>query len=146
MQQQQAAQGGLKSRSADGNVEELSGAAAAEMPQMTGSRRCLGCAVQAPCIRLLPRQHQPLQLRLPFCLTLLAHHTAVYHGVQVAVICGRNKKLLQELHARQWQGGSHVVACGFVDNIHEVRAGLGWGRVGVGGLWGCGQHPRGGGR
>lgn len=41
---------------------------------------------------------------------------------QVAVICGRNKKLLQELRARQWQGGSHVVACGFVDNIHEWMA------------------------
>jgi hypothetical protein len=40
---------------------------------------------------------------------------------QVAVICGRNKKLLSDLKSTQWPGGSHVVACGFVDNIHEVR-------------------------
>ncbi|KAF6248396.1 hypothetical protein COO60DRAFT_1691478 [Scenedesmus sp. NREL 46B-D3] len=46
-------------------------------------------------------------------------------NAQVAVICGRNKQLLQELRGKQWPGGSHVVACGFVDNIHEVR-GEGW--------------------
>jgi hypothetical protein len=40
---------------------------------------------------------------------------------QVAVICGRNKKLLQELRSKKWPGGSHVVPCGFVDNIHEVH-------------------------
>lgn len=43
-------------------------------------------------------------------------------GTQVAVICGRNKKLLAELQRTRWPGGSHVVACGFVDNIHEVGA------------------------
>jgi hypothetical protein len=36
------------------------------------------------------------------------------------VICGRNKKLLADLQRTVWPGGSHVVACGFVDNIHEV--------------------------
>lgn len=45
-------------------------------------------------------------------------------GTQVAVICGRNKKLLAELQRTRWSGGSHVVACGFVDNIHEVSSAL----------------------
>lgn len=43
-------------------------------------------------------------------------------AVQVVVICGRNKKLLSELKGTVWPGGTHVVACGFVDNIHEVRS------------------------
>jgi hypothetical protein len=58
------------------------------------------------------------------CLAVYRHwhdNTAVHRMMQVAVICGRNKKLLQELRSKQWPGGSHVVACGFVDNIHEVR-------------------------
>jgi hypothetical protein len=41
-------------------------------------------------------------------------------GTQVAVICGRNKALLSRVRNTVWPGGSHVVACGFVDNIHEV--------------------------
>jgi hypothetical protein len=53
-------------------------------------------------------------MRAPLC--------CVCWGTQVAVICGRNKKLLAELQRTQWPGGSHVVACGFVDNIHEVGA------------------------
>ncbi|KAI8476237.1 MAG: MGDG synthase-domain-containing protein [Monoraphidium minutum] len=40
-------------------------------------------------------------------------------GAQVAVICGRNKKLLRQLAEAQWPGGSHVVPVGFVDNMHE---------------------------
>jgi hypothetical protein len=40
----------------------------------------------------------------------------------VVVICGRNKKLLVDMNRTVWPGGTHVVACGFVDNIHEVRA------------------------
>lgn len=40
--------------------------------------------------------------------------------LQIAVICGRNKKLLQKLQSHWWPGGSHVVPCGFVNNIHEV--------------------------
>ncbi|KAF8069665.1 MGD A [Scenedesmus sp. PABB004] len=40
-------------------------------------------------------------------------------SAQVAVICGRNKALLAKLLGHAWPGGSHVVACGFVDNIHE---------------------------
>lgn len=43
-------------------------------------------------------------------------------AVQVAVICGRNKKLLADLRSTKWPGGSHVVPCGFVDNIHEVSS------------------------
>lgn len=50
-------------------------------------------------------------------------------AVQVVVICGRNKKLLSELKGTVWPGGTHVVACGFVDNIHEVGA-LCWGDAG----------------
>lgn len=59
-----------------------------------------------------PRLHDATHVRL-CCLCW---------GTQVAVICGRNKKLLAELQHTQWPGGSHVVACGFVDNIHEVSA------------------------
>eukprot|EP00878_Enallax_costatus_P016039 GHUV01016815.1.p1 GENE.GHUV01016815.1~~GHUV01016815.1.p1 ORF type:complete len:526 (+),score=156.68 GHUV01016815.1:200-1777(+) len=40
-------------------------------------------------------------------------------SAQIAVICGRNKKLLQKLQSHRWPGGSHVVPCGFVNNIHE---------------------------
>lgn len=40
--------------------------------------------------------------------------------LQVVVICGRNKKLLADIKRTVWPGGTHVVACGFVDNIHEV--------------------------
>jgi hypothetical protein len=50
---------------------------------------------------------------------------------QVVVICGRNRKLLADLQTKagNWPGGSHVVPCGFVDNIHEVGPGAhGWGR------------------
>jgi hypothetical protein len=42
--------------------------------------------------------------------------------LQVVVICGRNKKLLADIKRTVWPGGTHVVACGFVDNIHEVCA------------------------
>jgi len=38
---------------------------------------------------------------------------------QVAVICGRNARLLHQLRTTQWPGGSRVVAVGFVDNVHE---------------------------
>lgn len=43
-------------------------------------------------------------------------------AAQVAVICGRNKRLLRRLREREWPGGSHVVAVGFVDNVHEWMA------------------------
>lgn len=45
---------------------------------------------------------------------------SITHILQVVVICGRNKKLLSQLRRTVWPGGSHVVPCGFVDNIHEV--------------------------
>lgn len=38
---------------------------------------------------------------------------------QMVVICGRNQKLQQRLSSREFVGGLPVVACGFVDNIHE---------------------------
>mmetsp|Transcript_13700 Transcript_13700/g.29410 ORF Transcript_13700/g.29410 Transcript_13700/m.29410 type:complete len:529 (-) Transcript_13700:874-2460(-) len=42
---------------------------------------------------------------------------------QVVVICGRNKKLLDKLRAKSYPSGMRVVACGFVDNLHEWMAG-----------------------
>lgn len=41
---------------------------------------------------------------------------------QVAVICGRNAKLLASLTARGRPNGMKLVPCGFVDNIHEWMA------------------------
>ncbi|KAJ9507635.1 hypothetical protein QJQ45_019190 [Haematococcus lacustris] len=41
---------------------------------------------------------------------------------QVVVICGRNRKLLERLKAKEHPGGILVTACGFVDNIHEWMA------------------------
>lgn len=44
---------------------------------------------------------------------------ALAGSAQVAVICGRNRRLLDSLRSTVWPGGSHVVAVGFVDNVHE---------------------------
>jgi hypothetical protein len=41
---------------------------------------------------------------------------------QIAVICGRNKRLLSTLRETVWPGGTHLVAVGFVDNVHEWMA------------------------
>jgi 1,2-diacylglycerol 3-beta-galactosyltransferase len=43
-------------------------------------------------------------------------------GAQVAVICGRNRRLLHALRSAAWPGGTHVAAVGFVDNMHEWMA------------------------
>ncbi len=37
----------------------------------------------------------------------------------MAVICGRNRALLDKLQAKRYASGMHVAAVGFVDNIHE---------------------------
>ncbi|MEW5300952.1 MAG: hypothetical protein WDW36_003840 [Sanguina aurantia] len=41
---------------------------------------------------------------------------------QMVVICGRNKKLLDRIQGTQHASGMRVLACGFVDNIHEWMA------------------------
>lgn len=44
---------------------------------------------------------------------------ALQGSAQVAVICGRNRALLQRLRSAVWPGATHVAAVGFVDNVHE---------------------------
>lgn len=43
-------------------------------------------------------------------------------AAQMIVICGRNKKLLEKIQTTKHASGMKVLACGFVDNIHEWMA------------------------
>lgn len=41
-------------------------------------------------------------------------------GIQVVAVCGRNKKLAQELNSASWlPRGARVLATGFVNNMEE---------------------------
>ena len=42
--------------------------------------------------------------------------------LQVVVVCGRNRSLLDKLRAKHYPSGMPVTAVGFVDNIHEYMA------------------------
>ena len=44
-------------------------------------------------------------------------------GIQVVAVCGRNKKLAQELNSASWlPRGARVLATGFVENMEEWMA------------------------
>ena len=65
-----------------------------------------------------PAHASPVRYTRPAPLLALA--------VQVVVICGRNRSLLERLQAKSYDSGLKVTACGFINNIHECvgRAGL----------------------
>lgn len=88
------------------------------LPSKGALRKKLGLLQDAPAILLVGGGEGMGKLQA----TVQQLDLKLQGKAQVAVICGRNKKLLAELQRTQWPGGSHVVACGFVDNIHEWMA------------------------
>lgn len=96
-------------------------------------RKRLGIDIQLPCI-LLVGGGEGMGLLED---TVRELDMQLGSRAQVVVICGRNKKLLQDLSMGVYPGGLKVHARGFVDNMHEwmcasdviitkVCAALGW--------------------
>jgi 1,2-diacylglycerol 3-beta-galactosyltransferase len=56
--------------------------------------------------------------------TVRALDRSVGAAASCAVVCGRNRALLERLKSTPWPGGLAVVPVGFVDNMHEWMAGV----------------------
>eukprot|EP00879_Flechtneria_rotunda_P020339 GHRR01021390.1.p1 GENE.GHRR01021390.1~~GHRR01021390.1.p1 ORF type:complete len:416 (+),score=130.30 GHRR01021390.1:440-1687(+) len=88
------------------------------LPAQPILRRRLGLLPNKPAILLVGGGEGMGKLQA----TVDALDARLQGSAQIVVICGRNKQLLGRLKTHKWQGGSHIIACGFVDNIHEWMA------------------------